>query len=84
MMSGLRLIGGIAYPAPLLIHPNPLPIPQVTYEWLALDQNVIQDAAWKCTAVNRINALKSNREIGYREMDQVCDPKVWTWCENEV
>ena len=67
--------GDLSLLSHLLLLP-PLPCPQVSYEWLALDQNVIQDAAWKCTAVNRINAIKSNREIGYREMDMVCDPKV--------
>ena len=30
--------------------------PQATYDWLALDHRVIQDAVWKETAVNKINA----------------------------
>ncbi len=36
---------------------------------LALDEQVIQDAVWKQTVVNKINAIKSNNDFGYKTLD---------------
>lgn len=46
-----------------------------TYGYLGLDPVIIEDAIWKKTAVSKINALKTNREIGYITLDMTQDPK---------
>lgn len=37
-----------------------------TYQWLDLDVDVVADDVWRQTAVNKLNVLKSNDEIGYK------------------
>jgi hypothetical protein len=39
---------------------------QSTYAWLGLDPRVIQETVWKESAVHKINAIKSNNDMGYK------------------
>ena len=50
---------------------------QTTYDWLALDRQVISDAVWMQSAANRINASKTNVDFGYKTLDMTTDPKVY-------
>jgi hypothetical protein len=43
-----------------------VPWQQGTYDWLALDKQIIAEHVWRKTAVNGINALKTNNDVGYK------------------
>ncbi len=52
-------------------------VANASYDYLALDHQVIQDAVWKQSAVEKINAIKTNNEFGFKVIDMTPDPGVF-------
>ncbi|GAX81813.1 hypothetical protein CEUSTIGMA_g9241.t1 [Chlamydomonas eustigma] len=55
-----------------------------TYEWLALDKNIVAEHVWQKSAVNGINALKSNNDVGYKCLDMTSNPKTYKKARREL